>query len=271
MAARPRASGADVVRFPRSRRIVVDIGRVAGRRATVTGFILVDVTDARRRLAAAAAAGRPPSLTAYVVAGVARAVAAETAVHALRDLRRRLVRFRTVDVNVMVEVELEERSFPMNHVVRAADRRPVADIGDELRRVKRQPADSPTAGLDRAARVFLSLPGVLRRAALRLLYRLPAQQRALAGTVGVTSIGMFGAGGGWGTAFQVHPLDVVVGGISVRTGVDGHDHATRELLHLTLGFDHDVVDGAPAARFAARLRRLLEDPDALLGPTDASG
>jgi len=32
----------------------------------------------------------------------------------------------------------------------------------------------------------------------------------------------------------------------------------REYLHVTLSFDHDIVDGAPAARFAARLRGLVE-------------
>lgn len=41
------------------------------------------------------------------------------------------------------------------------------------------------------------------------------------------------------------------------------------LLSLTLLFDHDVVDGAPAARFARRLVALIESGyglDALIGP-----
>jgi pyruvate/2-oxoglutarate dehydrogenase complex dihydrolipoamide acyltransferase (E2) component len=37
----------------------------------------------------------------------------------------------------------------------------------------------------------------------------------------------------------------------------------REFVDLTLSFDHDVVDGAPAARFAARLRELLESASVL--------
>jgi hypothetical protein len=32
----------------------------------------------------------------------------------------------------------------------------------------------------------------------------------------------------------------------------------REILNLTVGFDHDVIDGAPAARFARRLVELIE-------------
>jgi pyruvate/2-oxoglutarate dehydrogenase complex dihydrolipoamide acyltransferase (E2) component len=32
----------------------------------------------------------------------------------------------------------------------------------------------------------------------------------------------------------------------------------RDLLDLTVAFDHDVVDGAPAARFVKRLVELIE-------------
>jgi pyruvate/2-oxoglutarate dehydrogenase complex dihydrolipoamide acyltransferase (E2) component len=32
----------------------------------------------------------------------------------------------------------------------------------------------------------------------------------------------------------------------------------REYLCMTLCFDHDVVDGAPAARFTARFKELVE-------------
>jgi pyruvate/2-oxoglutarate dehydrogenase complex dihydrolipoamide acyltransferase (E2) component len=32
----------------------------------------------------------------------------------------------------------------------------------------------------------------------------------------------------------------------------------REYLHVTLSFDHDIIDGAPAARFAERLRQMVE-------------
>jgi pyruvate/2-oxoglutarate dehydrogenase complex dihydrolipoamide acyltransferase (E2) component len=32
----------------------------------------------------------------------------------------------------------------------------------------------------------------------------------------------------------------------------------REYLNLTLSFDHDIVDGAPAARFTMKLIELIE-------------
>jgi pyruvate/2-oxoglutarate dehydrogenase complex dihydrolipoamide acyltransferase (E2) component len=37
----------------------------------------------------------------------------------------------------------------------------------------------------------------------------------------------------------------------------------RDYLQLTVSFDHDIVDGAPAARFTKRLVELLETASVL--------
>jgi pyruvate/2-oxoglutarate dehydrogenase complex dihydrolipoamide acyltransferase (E2) component len=49
-----------------------------------------------------------------------------------------------------------------------------------------------------------------------------------------------------------------VGSISERLALIGGGLVVREFLHLTLTFDHDIVDGGPAARFTERLAQLLE-------------
>ena len=76
--------------------------------------------------------------------------------------------------------------------------------------------------------------------------------------MGLTAVGMFGRGAGWGIAPMSHTTTLVVGGLTRRPGlVDGRVEA-REYLCLTLTLDHDLIDGAPAARFARRLSRLIE-------------
>ena len=106
-------------------------------------------------------------------------------------------------------------------------------------------------------------PGFVRVALLGGLHRLPRRQRALAGTVGVTAVGMFGAGAGWGIAFQLHTLSIVIGGIARRPILFQGVLVEREFLQLTVSLDHDVVDGAPAARFVGRLRSLLAAGDGI--------
>ena len=55
-----------------------------------------------------------------------------------------------------------------------------------------------------------------------------------------------------------HTLDVALGGIAEKPGVVDGLIEIREYLCLTLCFDHDVIDGAPAARFTQRFKELIE-------------
>ncbi|HUV94070.1 MAG TPA: 2-oxo acid dehydrogenase subunit E2, partial [Anaerolineae bacterium] len=82
---------------------------------------------------------------------------------------------------------------------------------------------------------------------------------SMAGTVGITAVGMFGKGqGGWGIVPLPFPLGLVVGSIAWKPAVVEGRIEPREILNLTVVFDHDVIDGAPAARFARRLVELIE-------------
>jgi pyruvate/2-oxoglutarate dehydrogenase complex dihydrolipoamide acyltransferase (E2) component len=72
---------------------------------------------------------------------------------------------------------------------------------------------------------------------------------------------MFAGGGGFAIAPPtLASVTVVVGGLSRRPRVVGDEVGIRDVLDLTVTIDHDVVDGAPAARFVADLRQRMEDP-----------
>jgi pyruvate/2-oxoglutarate dehydrogenase complex dihydrolipoamide acyltransferase (E2) component len=109
-------------------------------------------------------------------------------------------------------------------------------------------------------------PGVLRRLFFRVLRRSPGWLKRTAGTTLVTSVGMFGTGRGWAVGIvPLHTLALTVGGITPKPGVVDGRIEPREYLALTASFDHDVVDGAPAARFVARLREVVENAEVLDG------
>jgi pyruvate/2-oxoglutarate dehydrogenase complex dihydrolipoamide acyltransferase (E2) component len=75
---------------------------------------------------------------------------------------------------------------------------------------------------------------------------------------------MFGKGhSGWGFEVTRHSLDLVVGSIVWKPAVIEGRIEPREILNLTVIFDHDVVDGAPAARFTRRLMELIESGNGL--------
>jgi pyruvate/2-oxoglutarate dehydrogenase complex dihydrolipoamide acyltransferase (E2) component len=79
---------------------------------------------------------------------------------------------------------------------------------------------------------------------------------------------MFGVGAGWAVGIvPLHTLGLTVGGITRKPGlVDGRIEP-REYLALTVSIDHDIVDGAPAARFARRLREIVESAEVLQDPS----
>jgi hypothetical protein len=153
------------------------------------------------------------------------------------------------------------------HVLRNANRRSLRSLHDEIRAA--QTAVDPT-GLSRWERLALRLPGAVRRLVWRLPQLFPRQWKRLAGTVAVTSVGMFGRGGGWAISPTNYAVQLIVGGIGTAPRFVDGDLVDRELLHLTVTVDHDVVDGAPAARFVQRLVELLETAHGLDEPVGES-
>jgi hypothetical protein len=117
------------------------------------------------------------------------------------------------------------------------------------------------------ARLSTFTPGFLRRLFFRLLRRSPRLMKRTAGTTLVTSVGMFGPGGGWAVGIlPLHTLGLTVGAVTPRPwAVEGRVEV-REILPVTLSVDHDLVDGAPAARFVRRLREVVEGAEVLSGP-----
>jgi pyruvate/2-oxoglutarate dehydrogenase complex dihydrolipoamide acyltransferase (E2) component len=257
-----RARGRDVLPFPPSRRAVTAAVRAGRRIMPMHGLVEVDVTEARRLLAGS----EPPlSTTAFVIAAVARAVAAHPEVHAYRDWRGRLVLHRHVDVQTLVEVPTAQGPFGLVHVVRDADIRSVADISVELGGVK---ADMTSTGTGRALQQLAPIAGRVPGAFPLMYAGMSRSVRAheLAGTVQVTAVGMFAGGGGFAIAPPTLASTlVVVGGLSRRPRVVGDEIAVRDVLDLTVTIDHNVVDGAPATRFGADLRHRMECTTADLG------
>jgi pyruvate/2-oxoglutarate dehydrogenase complex dihydrolipoamide acyltransferase (E2) component len=74
---------------------------------------------------------------------------------------------------------------------------------------------------------------------------------------------MFGRGAGWGIPLAGHTLCVTVGGVVSRPAVIDGQIVDKEHLCLTVTFDHDIIDGAPAARYMQRFKELLESGSGL--------
>lgn len=260
-------AGYQVIPFPPLRQLIVDSGRVAHRKHTIRCLIEVDVTRVRHFIREhEAQTGESLSFTGFVIACLGRAVAANRHVQAYRNWRNQLIVFDDVDVGTMIEVEMEGDRFPLGYVIRTANRKTWREIHDEIRAVQAHPEQSPNARRRAAVEWFLLLPGFVRRLFYRLITRNPRSWKNQAGTVSVTAVGMFAQGSGWGIGFSAYTLGLVLGGISEKPLVIEGRIEIRECLHLTVDFDHDIIDGAPAARFIEQLKTLIEWRDGICQP-----
>jgi pyruvate dehydrogenase E2 component (dihydrolipoamide acetyltransferase) len=95
-------------------------------------------------------------------------------------------------------------------------------------------------------------------------------ERARAGTLAaadlrggcftVTNLGAFGVDAFTPVINPPESAVLGVGRIARRAVVDGDRVVGREVVTLSLTFDHRVVDGAPAARFLQALAACVENP-----------
>lgn len=253
----PRLGGrCQVLRVPDERLPHIELVPVLACRNAMHGFVEVDVTVARRRIREhRQRTGERFSFTAYLVACLARAVDEHREVQAFRR-GRRLIVFDDVDVATLVEVKAGGSRVPLPHVVRDAAGRTPEAIDRELRAVQ---SDGTLLAQERSrVRPMRWIPRPVRWLLWHALARSPRLRKHFGGTVLVTSVGSFGAGRGWGVGLVAYPVSLTVGGVGAQPVLGDGQVGSREQLCLTISLDHEVVDGAPGARFVGRLRELIE-------------
>ena len=252
-----------VVDLPAGRRVWVNTLDLSWPAHTMYGLLEVDVTLARRVIAEhKARTGETLSFAGFLTFCLARAVDEDKTIQAYRKGDKQLILFDDVNVGLMVEQKVGEKRALMGHVILAANRKTYREIHDEIRKVQSEPVP-PGRGMASWFRSAMLLPWPLSRLVIALLRingrRDPTIAVSMGGTVALTSVGLFGGGhSGWGLSPTLHPLGLVVGGIAWKPAIVEGRIEPREILSLTVSFDHDIVDGGPAARFVRRLVELIE-------------
>jgi hypothetical protein len=249
---------------PRLRNFVLDV-LAEGRRKQIAhvlleadiGGIKDHLTELRGR------GGEPVSLTSYIAKSFACAIEGDRRMQAYRLGRSRLVVFDDIDLAFMIEREWEGEAVPVFYLLRAAQQKSVYEIHRELRAAKETPlgTQGPMSALEMQ---FFLLPGFLRKALWFFIRRNPYWFKDLAGTVGVTSMGMYTSGAAVGVPITPMTLTLTIGTMEKKLVLQDGQAAERDVIHLNLSVDHDVIDGAPLMRFAERFKQILRNRTALI-------
>ena len=257
----PNQSLYTVLPYPRSRLLMVDGGRMGLKKHTIHGLLEFDVTLPREIIRRhKARTGESLSFSAFFLACLGKAIEADRQLHAYRNWRNQLIIFDEVDVNMLFEVEVDGRKTIRPHIIRAVNKKSIREMHEEIRAFQSQHQSS---GESKFIHRFVRLPGLIRRFFLWTLFKNPRWIKQYYGTVLVSSLGMFGTGGGWGIPVPNHSLQLTLGGIAEKPGVVAQHIEIRQYMSVTVSIDHDIIDGAPAARFIQRLKELVERADGL--------
>jgi pyruvate/2-oxoglutarate dehydrogenase complex dihydrolipoamide acyltransferase (E2) component len=252
-----------VVDLPPARRVMLHLLDLPRPKHCMYGLLEADVTLAKQCIEDyKAQTGELLSFTGYLTYCLARAVDEDKTVQAYLKGRKQLVMFDNVDVGLMVERKIGEKRVLTGYVVQGANHKTYREIHQEIRSAQSTPEPPGKGASSRfysamllpwpLSSLFCSLFGLAAR-------RDPTLFTSKAGTVGVTAVGMFGEGqGGWGIAPVQHSLGLIVGSTAWKPAIVAGRIEPREILNLTVTFDHNIVDGAPAARFTRRLVELIE-------------
>lgn len=249
------ARGYRTVPFSAPRRMVAATVAVNRESNTIHLVSEVDVSEPRRLIREnKERTGERLSFTAYVVACLARAVAEHPRLNSMRK-GRKLVLFDDVTVNTLFEREIDGEAVPEGRPIRAAQKKSFREIHQEIREA--QEHRSGRLGSLSGTPWFVSL---LPEFLFRMFVRLASRSVRMAqhyGVVSVTAIGMFGSGAAWGIPLTAATVTATVGSIVRRPVLVKGEIQEREHLCITVSFDHEIVDGAPAARFMKRFGEIL--------------
>jgi len=261
MNGKTQKDGYQVVDFPRVREIVVDVMVPAEKKHMIHVLFEADVTDVRKYLKQKRSEGESvPSLTSFIIKCVADAAMANKRIAALRFAPRKLAIFDDMHISCNVEKEINGQSQPMATIIRQANRKNINEIHDEIHSYANEGYKEQVEPMKK----FTRLPRFLRTILMAPLFKNPDAIAKQGFNIIVTSMGMFGAGGGHVIPFQHASLCISVGGITKKPGMVDDHVEPREVLSITATFDHDITDGAPAARFAQLLKEHIERGHSLL-------
>ena len=244
--------------YPKLRNFVLDVMEEGRRKNTIHSLFDVDVTHVRDHIRTyKLATGTSLSFTGYIAHCYARAISEQKHMQALRQGKKLYV-FESVDIAVMVEKEVDGFIQPVNYIMRDAETKSLYEIHHELRRVQKIPVGQDMA-LNHIEHFFFKLPHFLRKIFWYFSRKKPELRKQFLGTVGLTSVGMFGNGQNFLIPITPMPLTLTIGTITKRpVELDGK-LSNLEMLSLTISVDHNITDGGPLMRFISLLKEMITE------------
>lgn len=189
------------------------------------------------------------SLTAYIVTCLAHTIKDHPLLNSFIK-GHKLIILDDVTVSVLIERELKGEKVPEPVAINSAQTKTYIQINDEIRAAQNLRGEQ-LGNLSSTTWVRF-IPGFLLRSFIKIADKNIKMGKRY-GKVAVTAVGMFNKESVWFIPHGTATVLITVGGIDSKLVKEGELIIEKEHICLTVSFDHDIVDGAPASRFMNQL------------------
>ena len=228
---------------------------------TIHGFTEVDITIPRRLFGEYfERTGEKLSFTAYIVFCLAQTMKKYPQFNSFISGRKFVV-LDDVTISVLVERDIDGEKVPEPVGIQQAQLKSFLDIHNEIRNAKKVTSDK--LGTISGTEWFRLIPNFLLRTFVRIADGNITMGKRY-GKVAVTAVGMFSEEAVWLIPHGSATVLVSVGSISRKVVEINGEFVSREHLCITVSFNHDIVDGAPAARFINDFVKTIKSGELLM-------
>jgi len=228
------------------RKAVIASASVTKKHNTIHAVTEMDVTIPRTLIKEYEGVnGLKLSFTGYLVACFSQTVLKHPDLNAF-IAGNRLVKLKSHTISVLVERKVDQENVPEPLVIAECERLTCLEITKIIREAQNRRDDS--FGSLSASRWFTFVPGFLLKLFVQMADR-NIQMGVKYGKLAVTAMGMFSKEPVWFIPHGSPTVLMTIGSIVHRIIENEGRFENQEHLCLTVSFDHDLVDGAPAARF----------------------
>lgn len=238
-----------------NRRMVAASASVTRAKNAIHSFIEVDVTVPRRIIKEhLEKTNEKLSFTGYLVKCLAQVVKQYPQFNSFIK-GRKIIRLNDVTVSVLIEKEFEGEKVPEPFGIQEAQIKTYRQISNEIREAQMN-QENKLGGMSNQAWIRF-IPGFLLKTFVRLADKNISMAKRY-GKIAVTAVGMYANEPAWFLPHGTATVLLTIGSITKKNVFSKGKNEEREFLCLTVSFDHNIVDGAPAARFVNQLAETIK-------------
>lgn len=255
-------AGYKIQQFSKTRIATIDICAIGKQKHHIAAMLELDVSESRGKIRQYRRKKEKISFIAWLIKVISLTIKNHERVAGYLRGKRKAVIFNDINVSIIVEKVVNGQKVPIPLILEKANERSIESITSRINEARTRNLNDHDIVLHKRSgwleRFYYNLPGFIRRSFWRYLLHHPDLAYSKMGNVSVTSVGMMGNASGWFIPVAVHPACFGIGKIKKKPVVIEDRIEIREILYMTVLLDHDVIDGAPMARFISDLSENIE-------------